>query len=336
MSRRAILTLIGLLALAALAAALRLGVAPPSSGAAGFSLSPLSLPLDGFEWRIRGQRVACGVIVGAALAVAGAMLQALLRNPLAEPTVLGLTYGAGLGVVVSIYLVYLATGSLAQYVTPVAPAVIGACAALAVVYALGQRGGFIEPISLILVGVVVSVTCGAGIVFVQNLLPIQGWALSVQWTMGALRDDLSWPFVAWIGALVAAGSVLGAWLGPAMDAATLPDDEAKSVGVRLERLRLALFLAAGAMTAGAVLLAGPIGFVGLVCPHAVRLLAGPSHRPLIIGSAFAGAALIVAADALVRLVNLGGGRMPLGVLTALAGGPVFILLLRRSWREASL
>jgi iron complex transport system permease protein len=101
------------------------------------------------------------------------------------------------------------------------------------------------------------------------------------------------------------------------------------VGVGLSRLRTVLFLTSGVLTAGSVVLAGPIGFVGLICPHAVRLLAGPGHRVLVLGSALAGAALVVGCDALVRVVDLGTGQLPIGVLTSLLGGPVLIWLLRR-------
>ena len=112
--------------------------------------------------------------------------------------------------------------------------------------------------------------------------------------------------------------------------------QALSTGVPIARLRIALFLLSGVLTAVAVVLAGPVGFVGLVCPHIVRLLAGPAHRTLVLGSALAGATLIVAADAAVKAVNLGGGRMPIGVITALVGGPVFIVLLRRGTARSRL
>lgn len=324
MPRRSLITLLGLTLLLLAMAALRMVAAPPTSGAPIFAL-----PADSVEWEIRGVRVLIGVVVGSALAVSGVLLQALLRNPLAEPAILGLSAGAGLGVVVSIWLMYLATGSLATYSPPVISAMIGALGALAIVYALGQKRGLIDPVSLILVGVVVSVICGAGMAFFQHLLPAQGWAVSLQWMMGSIRDDVSWSRLTAIGSLALLGVLVGVRLGPAMDAATLDEDEARSVGAPIGALRLTLFALAGALTAGSVLLAGPIGFVGLVCPHAVRLLVGPSHRVLVVGSALAGGALIVGADALIRVIDLGAGRMPIGVLTALVGGPAFIWLLRR-------
>ncbi len=289
----------------------------------------LEWPRDNLEMQLRLLRIACAVTVGAALAVSGVMLQALLRNPLAEPAVLGLTSGAGLGVVIAIYASYAATGAIAIYAPPVLPALIGALLTLALVGALAQRRGLLDPVSLILVGVVTSLVLGAGIVFVQHLLPDRGVAMAMRWIMGSLSDETPWSRVALIGAVTTVGAALGVALGRAMDAAALSDDEARSLGVPLNALRAMLFITSGALAAGAVVLAGPIGFVGLVAPHAVRRIAGPRHRSLILSSALLGAALIVLADAGVRLIDLGAGRMPIGVITAILGGPAFLWLLRR-------
>src|SRR5262249_33567891 len=141
----------------------------------------------------------------------------------------------------------------------------------------------------------------------------------------------------WVFGLLTLGAIaLGVASGRAMDAAAMSDDEARSVGVPIGGLRLAMFLASGVLTASAVVLAGPIGFVGLVCPRVVRLLAGPGHRVLVVGAALAGAALIVGADTFIAAIDLARGRLPIGILTALIGGPVFIVLLRResvtAWR----
>ncbi len=290
-------------------------------------------PIDAIEWRLRSERILSGLAVGGSLAVAGVFLQALLRNPLAEPAVLGLTSGAGLGVVIWIYLAYLATGAIVQYHAPIAPALLGSLGALAVVGVLGQRRGLIDPITLILVGVVVSLICGAGILFVQYLMPDRGVAMASRWVMGALSDDIGLGWIYGVAALAVFSTAIGVWLGPSIDAASMSEDEARSVGVRLGLLRTTLFLLAGALSAGSVLLAGPIGFVGLVCPHIGRLIGGPTHRFLVVNSCILGGAVIVLADAGVRLIDLGAGRMPLGVLTALIGGPVFIAMLRREMRR---
>lgn len=297
----------------------------PQSGSAADSQETLRIQKIR---NIREQRVLAGVVVGAALAVAGVLLQCLLRNPLASPDLLGLASGAGLGVTLAAYGVYRATGEIAPQAANPAAALVASLAVLTVVYLLSQRRGLIDPVSLILVGVMVAFLCSAGTMFVQHLLPHGGLAVE-RWLLGALPDDAEWGRLAVVGSLTLATLLIAMALGPAMDAASLGDDEARSLGVPLGRLRAFLFIASGVLTAGAVVLAGPIGFVGLVCPHLIRLGAGPGHRALVIGSALAGAALVVGADALVKSIDLGAGRMPIGILTSILGGPLFIVMLRR-------
>ena len=282
---------------------------------------------------LRTQRAGMAAAVGAALAVAGVMLQSLLRNPLASPDLLGLASGAGLAVMLSVYLAGAAGGVALGAGGAGAAALAGSCVTLAVVYALSQRRGFLDPVTLVLVGVIVSVMCGAGSMFIAVLSadPFSGVA---RWTIGALDDNVPLRWVWGVGGIVLAATALGAWAGPAMDAAALSEDEARSVGVPLGALRLMLFGLAGVLTAAAVVLAGPVGFVGLVCPHVARLLAGPSHRVVVVGSALAGAAMMVGADLVVRSLDLPGGRMPIGIVTAVLGGPVLIALLRHSSRRA--
>lgn len=308
---------------AALAAAvtLRLLVGDPEG---------LHLPETPEIWGLRLRPILAACAVGAALGTAGVFLQNLLRNPLAAPELLGLSAGASLAVTVSFYAGYLAGAPAgAGGGVSAGAALLGALATLGVVYALSQRRGMVDPITLVLIGVIVGILCGAATLFVSYLLPLERRFAISRWTVGALSDESS-NLAVWSGlGIAAAGAALGAWLGPSMDAASLGDDEARSVGVRLGGLRLTLFAVSGVLIAVAVVLAGPVGFVGLVCPHVVRLLAGPGHRVLCVGSAVAGAALVVGADAAVGLIDLGAGRMPLGVLTALVGGPVFIWLLRR-------
>lgn len=317
-------SLVGLFALLAAAVAARLVV----GGVGGEIAWQEVLPL-------RVNRVVVGTIVGVCLGVSGVMLQSLLRNPLASPDILGLASGASLAVLLAIYLARGSTGGgngggFGGGAWHAGPALVGSLLALGVVYVLGQRRGMIDPASLVLVGVIVGIMCSAGVMLVQQLMPDRGMA-SVRMLIGSLSDDVT-PGAMWVGAGVAAAGVLiGIAAGPAMDAAAMGDDEARGVGVRLDALRGVLFISAGAMTAAAVVLAGPVGFVGLVCPHAARMLMGMrgGHRGVVIGSALAGAAVVVGADAAVRAAPLGSGRLPLGVLTALLGGPAFIVLLRR-------
>ena len=331
MSRRGALTIAGLAVLLALAVGARLVVGGPTWG----------LPENAEFWALRLDRAWAAAIVGASLAVGGVLLQSLLRNPLASPDLIGPAAGAGLAVMIRVYLATALTAggaaSLGQSSAAAnAPAALaGSLGALALVYSLSQRRGFIDPVSLVLVGVIVGVICGAATMFVAHLMPDRGFSVA-RWTLGELSDET--PRRTLLLASLAAGVTVtvAVALGPAMDVAALGDDEALSTGVPIARLRIALFLLSGVLTAVAVVLAGPVGFVGLVCPHIVRLLAGPAHRTLVLGSAVAGATLIVAADAAVKAVNLGGGRMPIGVITALVGGPVFIVLLRRGTARSRL
>lgn len=319
MRSRAAVSILCFAALAAGAIALRLLAEP-------LRLAP---PRDGVELELRALRAASGAIVGGALAASGVLLQSLLRNPLAAPSLLGLTSGASFAVMLSIYLGYLLRGVIEPHRPHLAAAILGACLSLAIVYAVAQRRGRIEPVRLILVGVVFSVMAGAGSMLLRHLMPDRGMIAAERWLLGSINDDVSTRWLLGVGVATVAGIVIGALLGRSMDAATLEDDEARSVGVRLQRLRVTLYLIAGALTAGAVSLAGPIGFVGLICPHAARLVGGPRHRPLVVASACAGAALVVGADAAVRLAPTEIGRIPIGVLTALLGGPAFLIVLRR-------
>ena len=318
--RRRTVVFVALSALLALAVGLRL-----FARAGGFAPSESGEILE-----LRLMRVASAIPVGVALAVSGVLLQSLLRNPLASPYILGLTSGSGLAIAISLYVGYRATGNINQSSISVVPPILGALATIALVYALAQRRGLLEPGTLILTGVIVSIIAGALTMFVRQLLPDAGVAMTERWLMGNLRDDttlLSWSITTGI---VAVGLAFSARLGPSLDAASLSDDEARSVGVNLARLRLTVFVLASAMTGAAVVAAGPIGFVGLICPHVMRLVVGPSHRALVIGGALFGAVLLVAADTVVTIVRFDSGRMPVGVLTALIGGPLFIAILRGS------
>lgn len=321
MTRRAMITLGVLAVLLAAVVVVRLAVGDRT----------VHLPESGLIWQLRWHRVVAGVAVGVMLGVSGVVLQSLLRNPLASPDLVGASSGAALGVVVSAWLGVLAGSGGAMVLGQAVPAGIGALGALAVVSMLSRRGGMIEPITMILVGVIVSIIASSMSVVVMQLMLDRGFGIW-RWFFGSLSDDLPAAGL-WGGAVLAVvGMGVGVWLGPAMDAAALGDDEAHSVGVDLARLRLVQFVTGGLLAGGAVVLAGPIGFVGLVCPHVVRLAAGPGHRVLVVGAGLAGAVLIVGADAAVMAIRLESGRLPIGVLTAMIGGPVFLVLLRSELR----
>jgi iron complex transport system permease protein len=282
---------------------------------------------------LRLTAVVLACLAGSALAASGVALQALLRNPLAEPFVLGLSSGATLGVVGQEVLRRTWSAHFASNLGPsYLGALLGAGVAMAVVFLASRRRGVIDPLGLLLTGVVLSNICGS---LVLMLLYLVGRGqldtrLS-RWMMGYLEPSVvgSIWFPAALLVVVAALVALVAY-GRAMDVATFSDTEAASLGVNLPRLRTILFLAASALAAAAVVVAGPLAFVGLICPHLGRILLGPAHRRLAVASCFLGALLVVLADIagnlLDRLTHI--GVMPIGVFTALVGGPVFLWILR--------
>ncbi|MCC7204071.1 MAG: iron ABC transporter permease [Phycisphaeraceae bacterium] len=277
---------------------------------------------------IRLTRVVGAATVGAALAASGVALQALLRNPLAEPYILGLSSGAAVGVIAQSLLAVawgLSFGSNAW------GALVGAGVSMAVVYAVGRRRGVIDPLGLLLAGVVLSTINGSLVMLLNYLIGPSGVRENLMyWMMGFLDETQSASTRNVVMLLTFGGVGLLAWLGRSMDVLTLSSAEAMSLGVPVARLRAVLFLMATALAAGAVLLAGPIAFVGLICPHVVRFALGPTHRALVVGSALAGATLIVLSDTASVLLDraLGTGLLPLGIFTAMLGGPVFLWMLR--------
>lgn len=285
-------------------------------------------PESGMVLELRLNRLGTAGLVGGSLALAGVMLQSLLRNPLASPDLIGLGPGAGFGVMLATYLHFLATGELTRWTGVAGPALLGALAALGAVYLISQRRGLIDPAAMILVGIVVGLVFGAGTVFLQFQMPDRGQS-AMRWLMGSISDEITRAQL-WAGAGLLGACLVGVvWNGRRLDAAALDEDEARSVGLRIGRLRAGLFVASGALAAAAVVLAGPIGFVGLIAPHAARMLGGSRHGMLAVNATLAGAALLIGADALVKAVHLGAGRLPVGVLTAALGGPFFLVLLMR-------
>lgn len=291
-----------------------------------------------------------GVMIGASLAVSGVLLQALLRNPLASPFILGISSGAGLGVMLAMYLGYVfgiqftndavntapaIDGAQPPYpmlftneAVNTAPAMLGAVFILLIVYLLGRRRGVLDPLTLVLVGVVLSAMCSAGMMILEYLAPDRLRGDLLIWMMGQIPQGIHTAQLVVIAVICAFGLIVATIMGKAMDAATFSDDEARSIGLNLGPTRLAMFLLAGALAAVTVAVAGPIGFVGLIAPHAARLVVGPRHRILVIAAAAVGAILVVAADATSQAIDFGHGRLPVGVFTALIGGPAFIWLLR--------
>ncbi len=287
---------------------------------------------------LRGFRIVAATIVGAALAASGVVLQSLMRNPLATPDLLGVASGSGLAMSLLAFGMSVAGhGRQFAWAGPwsTIAAIIGALSALLIVYRLatGPRG--LRPHTVVLVGVIIGIMGASLTQFVHQIMPPEQARGAASAFLGGIREnELSWPQLFAIGAMVLACIVRAAMLGPAMDAASLGEDEAVSVGVALGKLRRELFLIGGVLSASAVVIAGPIGFVGLICPHIYRLLAGPRHRPLVAGAAAIGALLLICGDTLVRTITPPTGRLPLSVFTAVIGGPFLIHMLRLQSRRS--
>ncbi len=282
-------------------------------------------------------RIAQGLAVGAVLGVSGAALQGLLRNPLADPYVLGVSGGAALGSA-SVSLVASALTLSAPLVVEPLGGFVGAFVALLVVISLGSERGVPSPLRMLLVGVVVNALAGALLMVLASLgdpTTVQRTLVRLMGTLGAdPAEPLLVPIVV-IAALVALVSVVPHTL--ALNLLALGDDTAKSLGLEPDRLRRRLFVLLSLPVGAVVAVTGLIGFAGLVVPHAVRLVFGPDHRRLVPLSAAFGAAFVVLADALVSaLASPLGTELPVGVVTALVGGPIFLMLLRVRLRGGAL
>ncbi len=275
---------------------------------------------------IRLPRAALAVLVGAALGLSGAALQGYLRNPLAEPGLIGVSGSAALGAVLAIQTGLAAAFALALPLAALTGAVL---AVLALLGLAGPRGG---GFTLILAGIAISALAGALTSLALNLSPNPFAATeAVFWMMGSLADRsfthvwLALPFIVLGGAAVLT-------LGRGLDALTLGEDAAEALGVGLARLRLVLVLGVASAVGAATAVAGAIGFVGLVVPHLLRPLVGAQPSKLLPASALGGAAMILAADIAVRLIAP-ERDLKLGVLTAIVGAPFFLHLIWRTRRE---
>lgn len=278
---------------------------------------------------LRATSLLSAACVGAALGLSGLALQVLLRNPLASPFVLGVSSGAGFGVALVLALAYACALPAMTFGGEVGGAIVGALAALGLVAWFGRgRSGTHDTTTLVLCGVVLGSIFSAGTMLLEQVVPhgLRGDLLS--WMSGRLPEVPDRFNLTVLALCTLSGVILLSARAAALDVSCLSDDEAQSSGVNLRTLRVTLFLVGGVLAAVAVAYAGPIGFIGLIAPHFARRLVGASHRTLVIGSAIAGALLLVSADVIRQIIDVGTGRLPVGVLTALAGGPVFLWLLR--------
>jgi iron complex transport system permease protein len=284
---------------------------------------------DVIVWQVRLPRVLLAAAVGAALALAGTAYQAVFRNPLADPYLLGAASGAGFGAAAAMIL---APATIAASGLGVGGAAfLAALATVTAVVTLARRGGRLPIVSLILAGVVLGSSLSAATSFVM-LADRERTAGVLSWLLGSFAFA-SWRDLAVLGTIVAVALPAALAGRRAFDLLSVGEDSARLLGLPVEGFKWTVVVLATLLTAAAVAVAGVIGFVGLIVPHAVRLVVGPEHRELVPLAALWGAAFLVLADLTARTV-LGPGELPVGVVTALVGGPFFLVLLRRG-REAT-
>ncbi|HEX5417041.1 MAG TPA: iron ABC transporter permease, partial [Chloroflexota bacterium] len=279
---------------------------------------------------VRLPRVIGAGLIGAALATAGTALQGLLRNPLADPYAVGASAGAALGATIALALGFTATflgfGAVAAF------GFLGALGAVVLVYQLAQVGGFVSNTSLLLAGFATSAVLGAGVTLLMVLSDPLALRLRdlILWLMGGV-SVVGWSQLPLVFAVEALALLLLLPHAGSLDALALGEEGAAAVGVDVVTERRIILALASLLTALAVSIGGLIGFVGLLVPHGLRLILGPAHARLLPASALGGASFLILADLLARTV-VSPGEVPVGVFTALVGGPFFLLLLQRGRR----
>ena len=282
-------------------------------------------------FQVRLPRVVGGALIGAALATAGVLFQGLLRNPMADPYIIGTSAGAALGITVAM-LLPISLAFLGFGLVPLL-AFGGALATVMLVYYLARVGGKTPVVSMLLAGFTVSAMLSA----LMFLLITMSDRLHLRinsvymFLMGGISVT-GWGQIVIVAPIVIGGVVLARLLAFRLNAFSLGEEGAAYVGINVERDKIIILALGSVLTAAAVSISGLIGFVGLVTPHAMRLILGPEHRLLIPASALAGAAFLVVADLLARTLP-SSGEIPVGIITALVGAPFFIYLLRRTRKE---
>lgn len=330
------------LALAALVA----GTISLGSGASGISLwhalaglaagEPLEVMERVVLWEIRLPRLLLGLAVGAALGVSGVMMQGLFRNPLADPGLVGVSAGAGLGAVSAIVLGAMLPGALLTALGPALvplAAVLGAWAVMLTLYRVATRHGRTSVATMLLGGIAIAALTGALIGFLVFLADdLQLRELSF-WQLGSLTGA-SWGKVMLALPVIGIASIFAATLGAGLNGLALGEATAMHIGHDVQRLKRACIFLVALATGTAVAVSGGIGFIGIVVPHLLRLATGPDHRPLLVNAALLGGVLLVLADVISRTV-IAPAELPIGIVTAVLGAPVFlwILLRRRALME---
>lgn len=281
-------------------------------------------PASDIVLRIRLPRLVLAMLVGASLSVSGVVFQALLRNPLADPFVLGVSGGAALGGILA-----LSIGTAAGFGYAAVPpaAFAGALLTTALLYLIAGAGNRVSANSLLLTGVVFNSFASAAIVFLASIAGLTEGSRIFLWLIGnlsAARSDVA----LWVAVFLALGLASSGMLARTLNLLILGDEPAEQLGVPTETHKRILLVATSLMVGAAVSVAGLVGFVGLIIPHLLRLIFGPDHRLLIPAAALGGGAFLVICDSVARTL-LGGRELPVGAITALVGGPLFLFLLRR-------
>lgn len=292
------------------------------------SWAPAAPTAAGVILDIRLPRIVLGLLVGAALAVSGVLMQAIFGNPLADAAVVGVSSGAALGAAASLTFGLTVLG---LWTTP-GFAFAGGLAAVFAVYAISRSGGRTEVVTLLLTGIAINAIAGAGLAFLTFAGTTSTREQIVFWQLGSLNGAL-WQNIVLVAPLVAVGLLSALFVAGRLDLFALGERTARHLGVRVELLRVTVIVMVALLVCAAVAFAGIIGFVGLVVPHLMRMAIGPAHLPLVITSALGGALLIAGAD-LVARTAVPLADLPIGMITALVGGPFFLWLLLRTRRQA--
>lgn len=304
-----------------------LGTFPPGSWMRDWLDVDVSRVQDATIWTIRMPRILMGAFAGAGLAVSGAALQGIFRNPLADPGLIGVSSGAALGAVTAIVLNVTILG-----IWTLPTFAFGAGLSVTTfVYLIARNDGRTEVVTLLLAGVAISAVIGAGVGLLITQATDQQIRTVTFWTMGSLGGTL-WSQIGIVAIVTIVGISIVTRSGQALNLLVLGEREARHLGIHVERTRTTLMFTTAAMTGVSVAFTGAIGFVGLVVPHLVRLWLGPDHRRLLPCAALLGASLLLVTDLISRTI-VQPLELPIGVVTSLVGGPFFLWLLIRTRRQ---
>ncbi|MBI2882360.1 MAG: iron ABC transporter permease [Candidatus Methylomirabilis oxyfera] len=302
--------------------------------AAGIALGPVTWQSadETILLELRLPRVLGGALVGAALATAGVLFQGLLRNPLADPYIIGTSAGAGFAATVA--MLVLPPASILGFGSVALSAFVGGLLAVLLVYRLARVDGRCSPVTLLLAGVIVNAVLGY--LGSLSILLFEGSEFRLRqvftWLMGGIAVNDPRQLLA-VGAIIVVGIIAAYGCAVSLNALTVGEEGAQALGVDLDREARRIIVLGALLTGAAVSVSGLIGFLGLAVPHILRLLVGSDHRRLLPTSALAGAALLVLADTAARSLAA-PAELPVGIFTALLGGPIFLFLLRRNGRES--